>query len=55
MVNWPDEWQVGCRPEIADEIGKMGCEAIHLAGEHFKFRCPLSGSYKIGKNWAETH
>jgi DNA polymerase I-like protein with 3'-5' exonuclease and polymerase domains len=55
MVNVHDEWQIECRPEIADEIGKLGCEAITQAGEHFQFRCPLSGSYKVGNTWAETH
>jgi DNA polymerase I-like protein with 3'-5' exonuclease and polymerase domains len=55
MLNIHDEWQLECRPDIADRVGELGCKAITLAGEHFKFRCPLSGSYSVGNNWAETH
>ena len=25
------------------------------AGEHFKLRCPLAGSYSVGEDWAGTH
>lgn len=55
LANIHDEWQMECRPEIAEEVGKTAAEAIRKAGEYFKFRCPLDGEYKIGKNWAETH
>lgn len=55
LANIHDEWQMECRPEIAEEVGKTAAEAIRKAGEHFKFRCPLDGEYQIGKNWAETH
>lgn len=50
-----DEYQLLSRPDIADEVGQVAVWAIVKAGEHFKFRCPLDGEYKIGKNWAETH
>ena len=55
LVNVHDEWQIECRPDIAEFIGKLGGYAITQAGEHFNFRCPLTGSYKVGKDWAETH
>lgn len=55
MANIHDEWQIACRPEIAETVGKTAVEAIRRAGEHFGFRCPLDGEYKIGANWAETH
>ena len=55
MLNIHDEWQVECRPEIAERIGELGCLAITQAGENFQFRCPLSGSYDIGDNWADCH
>jgi DNA polymerase I-like protein with 3'-5' exonuclease and polymerase domains len=55
MTNVHDEWQLECVPLIKDSVGKLGCEAITAAGEYFKFRCPLSGSYKIGETWADTH
>jgi DNA polymerase I-like protein with 3'-5' exonuclease and polymerase domains len=55
MLNIHDEWQLECRPEIAETVGKLGCQAITAAGEHFNFRCPLTGSYDVGENWAECH
>jgi DNA polymerase I-like protein with 3'-5' exonuclease and polymerase domains len=55
LVNVHDEWQIECEPSLAETIGKLGCEAITKAGEHFNFRCPLTGSYDVGNNWAETH
>jgi len=55
MLNIHDEWQLECRPEIAENVGKVGCQAITMAGEHFKFRCPLSGSFDIGDTWADCH
>lgn len=50
-----DELQSIAREEIAEEIGKIKVECIRKAGEHFNFRCPLDGEYKIGRNWATTH
>ena len=50
-----DEYQLVTRPELAEQVGQIGVGAIKRAGEHFRFRCPLDGEYKIGKNWAETH
>lgn len=51
-----DEVQVEVyRPEIAEALGELAIEALKQAGEHFKFRCPITGEYKIGKNWKETH
>lgn len=50
-----DEYQLYVREEIAHDVGKLAVEAIRKAGDHFGFRCPLDGEYKIGKNWAQTH
>lgn len=55
VANIHDEWQIECPPEVAEEVGKLAAGAITAAGEHFKFRCPLAGSYAVGSNWAETH
>jgi DNA polymerase-1 len=43
------------RPEIANEIGTLAVESFKEAGEFFKFRIPITGEFKIGNNWAETH
>ena len=51
-----DELQYECRTKaIAKIVGKCAEDSIRLAGEHFKFRCPLSGTSKIGKTWLDTH
>lgn len=51
-----DEFQFECRTkEIAEIVGRCAEDSIRLAGEHFNFRCPLSGSSKIGMNWSDTH
>lgn len=50
-----DEVQAIARPEIAEGVGRLFVEAIAEAGKHFGFRAPMTGEYKIGKNWKETH
>lgn len=50
-----DEWQIVCRPEIADEIGETGCDAIKWAGVFLNLAAETDGAYKIGTSWAETH
>lgn len=56
QVAWVhDETQIECRLGLGEIIGRTSVEAIEAAGEHFNFRCALSGEYKVGKNWAMTH
>jgi DNA polymerase I-like protein with 3'-5' exonuclease and polymerase domains len=56
QVMWNhDEHQWDSEPEIAEEIGRMQVEAYRLAGEHYNFRIPIDGEYKVGPNWAATH
>lgn len=50
-----DEIQCECRPEIADKVGKWFVESISEAGASFNFKCPLTGEFKVGSNWADTH
>ena len=50
-----DEWQCFCKPEIAEELGKIAVHSIEIAGQHFGMACPTTGEFKVGKNWAETH
>jgi DNA polymerase I len=50
-----DEIQIECLAEDADEIGKLAVEAIERTGKHFNLRVPLTGEYKIGDNWSDTH
>ena len=50
-----DEIQVECPEDTAEEIGKLAVESIKRTGKHFNLRLPLTGEYKIGNNWSETH
>jgi DNA polymerase I-like protein with 3'-5' exonuclease and polymerase domains len=50
-----DEIQVECLEEDAEKIGKLAVESIERTGKHFNLRLPLTGQYKIGNNWSETH
>tara|TARA_R100001594_G_scaffold107390_2_gene141996 strand:- start:676 stop:2370 length:1695 start_codon:yes stop_codon:yes gene_type:complete len=55
MATVHDEWQFECCPSIADNLGKLGCEAIKEAGERLFCIMPLDGDYRIGKDWSECH
>lgn len=55
VANVHDEFEMEAMPDIAEHLGRTAADSIRLAGEHFKLRCPLSGSYAIGPNWAGTH
>ena len=50
-----DEIQVECDAEDAETVGQVAVDAIQNAGMHFKLRIPLTGEYKIGETWADTH
>jgi hypothetical protein len=55
IANVHDEFQIECDEDIAEIVGKTATQSIRAAGDHFGFRCPLDGEYKIGRNWAECH
>jgi DNA polymerase I-like protein with 3'-5' exonuclease and polymerase domains len=55
VANVHDEFQIECREDIADLVGKAGVQAIKEAGLAYNLRCPLDGEYKVGRNWKETH
>lgn len=55
VANIHDEWQIQVKKSQADLVGQMGVDAIEEAADHFKLRCPLTGQYKVGGDWSETH
>jgi DNA polymerase I-like protein with 3'-5' exonuclease and polymerase domains len=56
LINSHDEWQLEVMDDVNTEvIGRHMCKAMTEAGEHFNFNVPITGEYKIGKSWAETH
>ena len=50
-----DEIQIECEEKDANDIGELAVQAITKSGEHFNLRLPLTGGYKVGENWSETH
>ena len=55
VANIHDEWQMEVREDLADHIGELAVGCIEKAGEYYNMRCPLTGEYKIGGDWSETH
>ena len=55
VANVHDEWQIEVKESEADAVGGLGVKAIELAGVEFSMRCPLTGEYKVGNSWKETH
>ena len=55
VANVHDEWQIEVEEQYADAVGKLGVESIEEAGVVLGLRCPLTGEYRVGNNWRETH
>ena len=55
VANVHDEWQIEVPWTFADQVGKLGVESIEEAGKVLEMRCPLTGEFKYGNNWKETH
>jgi DNA polymerase-1 len=67
VANVHDEWQIETPQQYAEQVGKLGVWAIEETGRRipvldsdrkkdvFGLRCPLTGEYKVGNNWKETH
>jgi DNA polymerase I-like protein with 3'-5' exonuclease and polymerase domains len=54
-ANVHDEWQIETKTETADLVGQYGVWAIEEAGKVLKMRCPLTGEYRTGLTWKDTH
>lgn len=57
LLTWPhDEWQTELNNEKdANELGSIQVRSIEEAGTYYNLFCPMTGEYKIGTNWYETH
>ena len=55
VANIHDEWQIEVPETQAHGAGILGVESIEKAAQFFNMRCPLTGEYKIGDSWYETH
>tara|TARA_R110000787_G_scaffold139071_1_gene252728 strand:+ start:225 stop:1949 length:1725 start_codon:yes stop_codon:yes gene_type:complete len=50
-----DEIQIECDPSDANEIGGLVVKAMECTTKYYKLNCPITGEYKVGKSWNETH
>jgi DNA polymerase I-like protein with 3'-5' exonuclease and polymerase domains len=50
-----DEWQVEVPEKQAEHVGALAVRCIEQASTEYNLRCPLTGEYKIGDSWNETH
>lgn len=50
-----DEGQHETQKKDAQELGQTATQSITDAGEELGFRVKMSGNYKIGDNWSQTH
>ena len=50
-----DELQIEVPELAAQRVGELAVKSIGLAGEFFDMKVALTGEYKIGNNWKETH
>ncbi len=55
VLNVHDEVQLDCAMEHAHRVGELCCKAMTLAGELLGFTVPITGEFKVGFNWQETH
>ena len=55
VVNVHDEWQLEVPEQYAEQVGQAGVKAITDAGLAFEMNCPLTGEYKVGNTWMQTH
>ena len=50
-----DEGQHETNKKDGEEIGKTAVQCITDAGESLGFRIKMTGTWKVGDNWAQTH
>ena len=50
-----DENQIACRTAIAEQLGHHMVGALEQTGQQFNLNVPITGTFKIGRTWAETH
>ena len=54
-ANIHDEAQIECAPNLSKIVGDTFVQSIEKVTKDFNLKCPMTGEYKIGKSWKETH
>ena len=55
VIYYHDELQFETYEYMADDVGALLTTSLEEAGTYFNLNVPITGAYKIGKSWAETH
>ena len=50
-----DEVQCGVKDEHAETLGQLCVKAIENVGRQYDLKCAITGEYKVGKTWKDTH
>jgi len=50
-----DEIQIECDPMDSATLGQLLVDSMECTTAYYKLNCPITGEYKIGKSWSETH
>lgn len=53
--NIHDEFQIEAHREDAEQVGQLAVQSIEEAGVLLGLRCPVTGEFHVGENWAGTH
>ncbi len=53
--NIHDEVQAEVRAGQEDSYGRLAVSCLEAAGSFYSLNCPLTGEYKVGESWADTH
>ena len=53
--NIHDEVQAEVRSGQEDSYGRLAVSCLEAAGSFYNLNCPLTGEYKVGDSWADTH
>ena len=53
--NIHDEVQAEVSSDQTDDYGRLAVECLEAAGAFYNLNCPLTGEYKVGDSWADTH
>ena len=55
LGNIHDEIQAEVRQSQADKYGRLAVSCLEAAGIELGLNCKLTGEYKVGTSWADTH
>ncbi len=50
-----DEVQCAVMTASAETLGQLCVQAIENVGEQYKLKCAITGEYKVGDSWKDTH